>query len=84
MNNIQIKSVLASMITSGEVRAGNYTQLKTQLQNADDKAVVFYRLHPGGQAEDVLTARLAGVADCLLIVNRNCLAIKKRQNKIVI
>ncbi len=84
MNNIQIKSVLAPMITSGEVRAGNYTQLKTQLQNADDKAVVFYRLHPGGQAEDVLTARLAGVADCLLIVNRNCPAIKKRPNTIVI
>ncbi len=84
MNKQQLLAQLKPLISSGEVLDRPYLQIGTQLQTADANTIVFYRLRPGGQPEEVLATRLAEAKDCLLIVNRTCPAVKKRPNTLVI
>lgn len=84
MNNKLIRSALSPFIQSGEVSAGEYLHLSTQLQTAKSQSIVFYRIQPGGQAEEIFANRLATASDCLILVNRSCPATKKRNNIVVL
>lgn len=84
MNSKLIIDILKPYIQSGVIPSHDYKNLSTQLQTADAQTVVFYRILPGGQAEEVFANRLAAAADCLVLVNRSTPQTKKISRVIVL
>lgn len=85
MNKKQLEQILSPLHVSGVIPDGNYTKLATQLQNTTEGTIVFYRIQPGGQAEEIFANRYAAAhPSCLVLVNRACPSLKKRENIVVL